>query len=121
MRSSKRLFLLAVPAAVLVDVPALAFLSAQRAFDRSARARLTAHQLGFTFTAIDVSSARVQSAAFKPVAASARFTAGALLGQHAYLAGPAGMSVYGPDRMLRETLHTGAELPVQPIVAQVND
>ena len=117
MRPSKRVFLLAIPAAILVAAAALAFLSAQRAFDRSARAQLTAHQLGFTLTAIDVGSAGAQSAAFEPVADPAKFTAGVLLLQDAYLGGPAGLSVFGPDRTLRYSLRTGAELPVQPIIA----
>ena len=119
MRPWKRLLLAAVPAVILIAAVGAAFFAAQRALNRSARSLLTAHQVAFTFKAVDLGTAAAQSAAFEPVAASSGFTCGALLDQDAYLAGPAGLSVFGPDRTLRYSLRSGAELPVETITAIV--
>jgi len=117
MRRSKRLLIMAVPAAVLVAAAALAFFSAQRAIDGSARAARAGHQLAFTLSTIDLAVAPAQNTAFEPVVAPSSFTSGAFLEQTLYLAGPSGLSIYAPDGTLRRSLRAGYDLPVEPIVA----
>jgi hypothetical protein len=100
-----------------VAAASLAFFAAQRTLTRSADAVRSAHQLAFTLNNLDLTAAPAQRPAFEPVAATSTFTSGVFLDRSLYLAGPAGLSIYGPDGALIRTLRTGAELPIEPIVA----
>jgi hypothetical protein len=116
MRPSKRVLLVAIPAILLLAAVAVAFFSAQRTLNRSAQATLAEQQLRFTLRDLDPASSK-SNLVFEPVASPPSFTAGAFLDQKVYLAGPGGLSIYAPDGSLLQTLRTGIELPVDPIVA----
>lgn len=117
MRSTRRLLLVALPAALLTAVIATAFFSAQRALTRATQSTRTAGQLSFTLTPLDLTTPATP--AFEPVATPTTHTCGAFFGGDLYLAGPSGLSIYAPDGTLRRILRTGLELPVAPIVGIV--
>ena len=116
MRSTKRLLLVAVPAALLAAAVLFAFFSAQRTLSRVSHNALTANQLGFSLQSLDLAATAAQNPGFEPVASPHTFTCGAFFQGDLYLAGPAGVSIYAPDGALRRILRTGLELPVAPIV-----
>ena len=117
MRPSKRVLLVAIPAGLLLAAVAIAFFSAQRTLTQSARHTLAARDLRFTLQAIDPAASTGSSPSFELVASPASFTVGAFLDQDVYLAGPAGLSIFAPDGTLRQSMRTGVELPVEPIIA----
>ena len=115
MRATRRLLLLALPAALLGAIVATAFWSAQRTLTRSAAIAQTQQRIGFTLTNLDPAAAGPTH--FDAVAARTDFTSGTVLDGEFYLAGPAGLSVYSAEGVLLHRLRTGLELPVAPIVA----
>jgi len=113
---TRRWILLALPAILAVFV-SLAFFRAQRVLRRTTEAAATAHQLPFTLQPLDPAASRAQGPGFEAVFPTTAYTTGAFFDGSLYLAGPAGLTVAGPDDREAQTLRTGLELPVSPIVA----
>jgi hypothetical protein len=115
MRRTLRFFLPALLVLLPLMLVAAAVFRAQRAFHRAATQAQNQRSLPFDLHPFDPTALRNQSPGFQPVAASASFTSGAFLHNELFLTSPAGLSVYGMDSKLRNTLRTGSELPTSPL------
>ena len=119
LASSTRLFLIALPAALLLILAGLAAFRAQRTLASVAHSVQAKHQVSFTLLPFDSAAMAAANPGFEAVASPAGYTAGVSLGGELYLAGPGGLRIYAGDGTLRTTLRTGVELPAAPITSVV--
>src|SRR6266702_5015957 len=129
MRRAKVL-LLAGPLVLLVGVVAFVLLRTQRGLEHARTAVDKRGELGFELRRLDGWQTRAHRVVFEPVASATGFVAGMIFRENLYLAGPAGLYVYGANgsdlgddglagmtgaATLLRTYRVGQDLPAAPL------